>query len=91
MKKNIMKTLKFPATSATTENHIGNRSIDAYFKLPVKEISDSKNIYETRISRRQIIGSRKFKIALFAAYSSLLVVFALIVYTAIVLDPRFPF
>ena len=86
-----MKTLKFPDSSATMENYISNRSIDDYFKLPVKEISEPKNIHETPISRRQIINSRKFKIALFAAYSSLLVVFALIVYTAIVLDPRFPF
>jgi hypothetical protein len=86
-----MKTLRFPARSATTENYISNRSIDDYFKLPVKRISEAKNIYETPLSRRQIINSRKFKIALFAAYSSLLLVFALIVYTAIVLDPRFPF
>jgi len=86
-----MKTLKFPASSATTENYLSDISIHDYFKLPVKEISEPTNIYETRVSRRQIINSRKFKIALFAAYSSLLVVFALVVYTAIVLDPRFPF
>jgi hypothetical protein len=86
-----MKTLKFPGRSATTDNYINNRSIDDYFKLPANEISEPKNLYETRISRRQILDSRKFKIALFAAYSSLLVVFAIVVYTAIVLDPRFPF
>ena len=43
------------------------------------------------ISVNQMTKSRKFKMALFAAYSSLIAILAIIVYTAIILDPKFPF
>src|SRR5688572_14376170 len=90
-KKNYMKTLKFPDKSMPAKNYNGNRSINDNFKTPVAEISEPKKIYDNRISRNQITNSQKFRIALFAAYSSLIAIFVLIVYTAIVLDPKFPF
>ena len=86
-----MKTSKFPDKLVPTKNYIGNRSINDNFKTPVDEISEPKQIYDNRISGNQITNSRKFKMALFAAYSSLIAIFALIVYTAIILDPKFPF
>jgi hypothetical protein len=90
-KKNNMKTSKFPDKLVPTKKYNGNRSINANFRTPVNGISGPKKIYDNRISGDQIANSPKFKIALFAAYSSLLAIFALIVYTAIILDPKFPF
>ena len=75
----------------TTKKYTGTRSINDNFKTPVDEISAVKKLYDSRIALKQVTNSRKFKIALFAAYSSLIAIFAIIVYTAIVLDPRFPF
>ena len=74
-----------------TKKYNGIRSINDIFKTPVDEISAPKKLYDNRIAVKQITNSRKFKIALFAAYSSLIAIFAIIVYTAIILDPRFPF
>jgi hypothetical protein len=86
-----MKTSKFPDKLVPTVKYNGNRSIHDYFKTPVDEISEPKKNYHNRTRENQIATSRKFKIALFAAYSSLIAIFALIVYTAIILDPKFPF
>ena len=86
-----MKTSKFPDMLVPTKKYNGNRSINDNFKTPVDEISEPKKIYDNRIAVNQITNSRKFKIALFAAYSSLIAIFAIIVYTAIILDPKFPF
>jgi len=86
-----MKTSKFPDMLVPTKKYTGTRSINDNFKTPVDEISAPKKLYGNLIAVKQITNSRKFKIALFAAYSSLIAVFALIVYTAIILDPRFPF
>ena len=77
--------------TSNPRNYNGNRVINDNFKTPGDEISEPKKIYDNRIRGNQITNSRKFKIALFAAYSSLLAILALIVYTAIILDPRFPF
>jgi hypothetical protein len=90
-KTNHMKTSKFPAKLVPQKNYNGNRSINDNFKTTVDEISEPKKFYDNRISGNQITNSRKFKIALFAAYSSLIAILALIVYTAIILDPKFPF
>ena len=90
-KTNNMKTSKFPDMLVPTKTYNGIRSINDNFKTPVDEISAPKNLYDNRIAVKQITNSRKFKIALFAAYSSLIAIFAIIVYTAIILDPRFPF
>ena len=86
-----MKTSKFPDLLVPTKKHNGTRSINDNFKTPVDEISAPKKLYGNRIAVKQITNSRKFKIALFATYSSLIAIFAIIVYTAIILDPRFPF
>ena len=86
-----MKTSKFPDMLVPTKKYNGTRSINDNFKTPVDEISAPKKLYDNRIAVKQITNSRKFKIALFAAYSSLIAIFAIIVYTAIILDPRFPF
>ena len=86
-----MKTSKFPNKSVPAKNYNGKRSINDNFKTRVYENSDPKKIYDNRISGNQIANSRKFKIALFAAYSSLIAILAIIVYTAIILDPKFPF
>ena len=90
-KTNNMKTSKLPDKLVQTKNYNGNRSINDNFRTPVDGISGPKKIYDNRISGDQIAGSRKFKIALFAAYFSLIAIFAYIVYTAIILDPKFPF
>ncbi len=86
-----MKTSKFPDMLVLTKKYNGIRSINDNFKTSVDEISAPKKLYDNRIAVKQITNSRKFKIALFAAYSSLIAIFAIIVYTAIILDPRFPF
>ena len=86
-----MKTSKFPGMLVPTKKYNGTRSINDNFKTPVDEISAPKKLYDNRIAVKQITDSRKFKIALFAAYSSLIAIFVIIVYTAIVLDPTFPF
>ena len=90
-KTNHMKTSKFPDKLVPTKNYNGTRSINDNFKIPVDEISEPKKLYVYRIRGNQITNSRKFKMALFAAYSSLIAILALIVYTAIILDPKFPF
>ena len=86
-----MKTSKFPDKLVPMKKYNGIRSINDNFKTPVDEISEPKKIYDNRIRGNQITNSRKFKIALFAAYSSLIAILAIIVYTAIILDPKFPF
>ena len=86
-----MKTSKFPDLLVPTKKYNGTQAINDNFKTPVDEISAPKKFYGNRIAVKQITNSRKFKIALFAAYSSLIAIFAIIVYTAIILDPRFPF
>jgi len=86
-----MKTSKFPDKLVPTKKYNGNRSINDNFKTPVDEICERKKIYDYRISVNRITNSRKFKVALFAAYSSLIAILAIIVYTAIILDPKFPF
>ena len=90
-KTNYMKTSKFPDKLVPMKKYNGNRSINDNFKTPVDEISEPKKLYDYRISVNQITNSRKFKMALFAAYSSLIAILAIIVYTAIILDPKFPF
>jgi hypothetical protein len=90
-KTNHMKTLKFPDMLVPTKKYNGTRSINENSKTPVDEISAPKKLYDNRIAVKQITNSRKFKLALLAAYSSLIAIFAIIVYTAIILDPRFPF
>jgi hypothetical protein len=90
-KTNHMKTSKFPHLLLLTKKYTGVPSTKDNLKTPVDEISASKKLYDSRIAVKQITNSRKFKIALFAAYSSLIAIFAIIVYAAIVLDPRFPF
>jgi hypothetical protein len=90
-KTNHMKTSKVPDKLVPSKNYNGSRSINDKFRTPVDGISEPRKIYDDRISMNQITNSRKFKIALFAAYSSLIAIFALIVYTAIILDPKFPF
>jgi len=89
--KLYMKTLKFPAQAVTTKKYNATPSINDNVRTTVDEISKQKKIYDTPISRSQLSNSRKFRIALFATYSSLLAIFAIIVYTAVVLDPKFPF
>ena len=69
----------------------GNRSTNDNSKIQADEISEPGRIYDYRIRVNQIAKSRKFKLALFAAYSSLIAILAIIVYTAIILDPKFPF
>ena len=86
-----MKTSKFPDKLVPTKNYNGTQSIHDNFKMPVDEISEPKRLYVYRIGVNQIGSSRKFKMALFAAYSSLIAILALIVYTAKILDPKFPF
>jgi len=86
-----MNTSKFPDMLVAAKKYNGTRSLNDNFKTPVDEISAPKKLYDNRIAVKQITNSRKFKIALFAAYSSLIAIFAIIVYTAIILDPRFPF
>ena len=86
-----MKTSKFPDKLVPTKNYNGTRLINDNFKIPVDEISEPKKIYDRGIRTSQIANSRKFKVALFAGYSSLIAILALIVYTAIILDPKFPF
>ena len=86
-----MKTSKFPDKLVPMKKYNGNRSINDNFNIPVDEISEPKKIYAYRIRGNQIANSRKFKMALFAAYSSLIAILAIIVYTAIILDPKFPF
>ena len=86
-----MKTLKFPDNPVSTKDNIGSRSIYNNFKTPVDEIFATQKNYDDRIRPEQITNSLKFRIALVAAYSSLIGIFAVVVYTAIVLDPKFPF
>ena len=86
-----MKTSKLPNKLVPTKNYHVHRLINDNFEIRLVKISEPKNLYDNRIIGDQITNSRKFKIALFAAYSSLVAIFALIVYTAIILDPRFPF
>ena len=90
-KTNHMKTSKFPDKLVPTKKYNGSRSINDNFKIQVDEISEPRKIYDYRIRGNQIANSRKFKMALVAAYSSLIAILALIVYTAIILDPKFPF
>ena len=86
-----MKTSKFPDKLVPTKNYNGTPSIYDNVKILGDEISEPKKIYVYHARGNQIANSRKFKMALFAAYSSLIAILALIVYTAIILDPKFPF
>ena len=90
-KKNHMKTSKFPDNLVPTKKYNGTQSINENFKTTVDEISEPKKDHDNLIREIQIVESRKFKIALLATYSSLIAIFAFIVYTAIILDPKFPF
>jgi hypothetical protein len=90
-KTNHMKTFKFPAKLAPKKNYNVHRSINENFKTSVDEIFESKQIYDKRIRGNQITNSRKFKMALFAVYSSLIAILALIAFTAMLVDPKFPF
>ena len=86
-----MKNLKFKDTSVLTRNGKNKQSVSDNFIEGIRPDASKVIIYDNHPTRSQIVTSRKFKIALITAYSSLMIIFGLVVYTAIILDPKFPF
>lgn len=87
-----MKNLKFPGTLVSDKLSNFGRSINDVSLEQRTEALDENNAHPKSVDiRTEILKSRKFRIALITTYSFLISLFGFIVYTAILLDPKFPF